>query len=89
MMNYYEVYSKLGRLLAKGNARECAKKLGCASIDCFYTIVQTTRQGTNKKYRVVTIKGGETDYPVLGKDHPFHKMERLQKTQAETTEEEK
>ena len=33
------------------------------------------RRGINKKYRVVIKKGGQVDYPVLGKDDPLYKKE--------------
>ncbi len=75
-MNYYEVYDRhSGELLAKGTARECRKILGLASVDGFYCIVRQARKGISNKYRIVVMKGGETDYPVLGKDSPIHKME--------------
>ena len=75
-MNYYEVYDRYSdELLARGTARECRKQLGCASLDSFYALANRSRCGTNKNYRVVILKGGETDYPVLGKDSPIHKME--------------
>lgn len=70
-MNYYEVYSKAtGELIARGTARECRKKLGCASMDSFYALVNRAKRGINQSYTVVIKKGGETDYPVLGKDEP-------------------
>ena len=74
-MNYYAVYdAKTGILLAEGNAVECRRKLKCSSLDTFYALVNRAKQGINKKYRVVIKKGGEVDYPVLGKDDPIHKM---------------
>ena len=73
-MNYYAVYSaKTGDLLAEGTARECRKKLGNASLDSFYAMVNRAKRGINKSYRVVIKKGGETDYPVLGKHDPMYK----------------
>ncbi|MBE6954482.1 MAG: hypothetical protein E7449_01045 [Ruminococcaceae bacterium] len=73
-MNYYEIYSAYtGELLARGNARECRKTLGCASIDSFYALANRSRRGKNKLYRVVIKKGGDTDYPVLGKDDPIYR----------------
>jgi len=70
-MNYYEIFdAKTGVLIAKGNARECKKILGCSSIDGFYALANRSRRGINKKYRAVIKKGGEVDYPVLGKDDP-------------------
>lgn len=73
-MNYYEIYSaKTGELLAKGNARECRRKLDCASLDSFYALANRSRRGINKLYRVVIKKGGETDYPVLGANDPILK----------------
>lgn len=75
-MNYYEVYDAFtGDLLARGNARECQKQLGCSSVTGFYALESRARRGLNKIYRVEVMKGGETDYPVLGKDDPLHKME--------------
>ena len=60
-MNYYEIYDRYsGELLARGTARECREQLGCASMDSFYALAN----------RVVILKGGETDYPVLGADGP-------------------
>lgn len=74
-MNYYAVYdAKTGILLAEGNAVECRRKLKCSSLDTFYALVNRAKRGINKKYRVVIKKGGEVDYPVLGKDDPIHKM---------------
>ena len=68
-MNYYEIYDKeTGQLLARGTARDCRKKLGCASLDTFYTLASRSLRGINKKYSVIKLKGGETDYPVLGKE---------------------
>lgn len=73
-MNYYEIYYKLtGELIAKGSAQECKEKLGCASLDSFYALANRARRGINKSYEVVIKKGGETDYPVLGKNDPIHK----------------
>lgn len=70
-MKYYEIYDKeTGRLLAKGNSRECRKKLGCSSMDTFYALVNRSLRGINKKYDVKIVKGGLADYPVLGKDDP-------------------
>ncbi len=66
-MNYYEVYDRrTGELLANGTARECRRKLGCASLDSFYALANRSLRGINGKYTVVKKKGGETDYPVLG-----------------------
>lgn len=74
-MNYYEIYDRYSdELLAKGTARECRKQLGCASLDSFYALANRARRGINQKYRVVILKGGETDYPVLGKDDPIYAM---------------
>lgn len=65
-MNYYAIYdAKSGSLLAEGTARECRRKLGCASLDSFYALANRSARGINKKYKVVCKKGGETDYPVL------------------------
>ena len=69
-MNLYEIYEKkTGFLLARGTARECQKKLGCSSVDSFYSLANRSLRGINNKYRVVITKGGNTDYPVLGKDY--------------------
>lgn len=76
-MNYYAVYdAESGKMLAEGNARECQKKLRCASIDSFYALANRSLRGINKKYRVVIKKGGETDYPVLGKSDPLYEEYR-------------
>lgn len=76
-MNYYAVYdAKTDRLLAEGNARECRKVLGCSSIDSFYALVNRSARGINKKYRVVIKKGGEVEYPVLGKNDPLYEKYR-------------
>ena len=75
-MNYYEIYDRYsGELLTRGNAAECRKALGCASLDGFYALANRARRGINKKYRVVIKKGGQVDYPVLGKDDPLYKKE--------------
>lgn len=67
-MNYYEIYdARSGELLAKGNARECWKQIGCSSLDTFYAMVNRSIRGINHKYRVIKKNGGETDYPVLGR----------------------
>ena len=69
-MNYYEIYDRYsGELLTRGNAAECA------SLDSFYALANRARRGINKKYRVVIKKGGQVDYPVLGKDDPLYKKE--------------
>lgn len=74
-MNYYEVYlAETGRMVARGNARECRKQLGCSSLDTFYALVNRSIRGINKKYTVIKKKGGETDYPVLGANDPIHKI---------------
>lgn len=83
-MNYYAVYdAESGKMLAEGNARECQKKLRCASIDSFYALANRSLRGTNKKYRVVIKKGGEVDYPVLGKNDPLYEKYRKEKTNNE------
>ena len=75
-MNYYEIYDRYsGELLTRGNAAECRKALGCASLDSFYALANRARRGINKKYRVVIKKGGQADYPVLGKDDPLYLQE--------------
>lgn len=76
-MNLYEIYNKkTDKLLARGTARECQKKLGCASIDSFYALANRSLRGINKKYRVVITKGGNTSYPVLGVDHTLKIREK-------------
>ncbi len=66
-MNYYEVYDrKTGELLARGTARECRRQLGSASLDSFYATVNRAIRGKNGRYTARKMKGGETDYPVLG-----------------------
>ena len=76
-MNYYEVYLALtGELLAKGNARECKEQLGCSSLDTFYSLVNRSYRGINKRYTVVKKKGGESDYPVLGNDDPLFRINK-------------
>ena len=75
-MNYYEVYDRYSdELLARGTARECRKQLGCASLDSFYALACRSRRGINKNYRVVILKGGETDYPVLGENGPDQQIQ--------------
>lgn len=75
-MNYYEIYDRYsGELLTRGNAAECRKALGCTSLDGFYALANRARRGINKKYRVVIKKGGQVDYPVLGKDDPLYQKE--------------
>ena len=75
-MNYYEIYDRYSdELLARGTARECRKQLGCASLDSFYALAHRARRGINKTYRVVIKKGGQVDYPVLGKDDPLYQKE--------------
>lgn len=59
-MNYYEIYDRYSdELLTRGNAAECRKALGCASLDSFYALANRARRGINKKYRVVIKKGGQ------------------------------
>lgn len=75
-MNYYAIYDAYsGELMAEGNSEECRKALGCASLDSFYALANRARRGINKKYRVVIKKGGEVEYPVLGKNDPIFKKE--------------
>lgn len=80
-MNYYEIYDRYSdELLARGTARECRDQLGCASMDSFYALANRSKRGINKGYRVVILKGGETDYPVLGADGPDRQIrERTKK----------
>lgn len=48
-MNYYEIYDRYsGELLTRGNAAECRKALGCASLDGFYALANRARRGINK-----------------------------------------
>ena len=45
-MNYYEIYDRYsGELLTRGNAAECRKALGCASLDGFYALANRARRG--------------------------------------------
>ena len=63
-MNYYEIYDRYsGELLTRGNAAECRKALGCASLDSFYALANRARRGINKKYRVVIKKAGRWTTP--------------------------
>ena len=80
-MNYYEIYDRYSdELLARGTARECRDQLGCASTDSFYALANRSKRGINKNYRVVILKGGETDYPVVGADGPDRRMrEKIKK----------
>ncbi len=72
-MNYYAIYdSRTGALLVEGNALECKRKLGCSSMDTFYSLVNRSKRGINHKYTVVIKKGGEVDYPVLGVKDPLY-----------------
>lgn len=73
-MKYYAVYdARTDELLAEGNSRECREKLGCSSMDTFYALVNRSRRGINKSYKVVIEKGGKVDYPVLGSKDPMHR----------------
>lgn len=73
-MNYYEVYERQsGELIARGNARECRRQLKCASLDSFYALAARSARGINKKYTVKILKGGQTEYPVLGEHDPLYK----------------
>ena len=79
-MNLYEIYDKkTGYLLARGTARECRKKLKCSSMDTFYALANRSIRGINGKYRVVVIKGGNTDYPVLGENHTLWTEKKYEK----------
>ena len=79
-MNYYEIYDRYsGELLARGTARECRDQLGCSSMDSFYALANRSKRGINKNYRVVILKGGETDYPVLGTYGPDLKIREKMK----------
>ena len=46
---------------------------GVIQMDSFYALANRARRGINNSYEVVIKKGGETDYPVLGKNDPIHK----------------
>lgn len=49
-MNYYEIYDRYsGELLTRGNAAECRKALGCASLDGFYALANRARRGDQQK----------------------------------------
>jgi len=87
-VNYYAVYdAKTGILLAEGNAVECRRKLKCSSLDTFYALVNRAKRGINKKYRVVIKKGGEVDYPVLGKNDPIYAMKGGKKDEPDSKSE--
>lgn len=47
----------------------------CWGDDWGYALANRARRGINKKYRVVIKKGGQVDYPVLGKDDPLYQKE--------------
>ena len=50
-MNYYEIYDRYsGELLTRGNAAECRKALGCASLDSFYALANRARRGIQRKF---------------------------------------
>lgn len=80
-MNYYEIYDRYSdELLARGTARECRDQLGCASMDSFYALANRSLRGINRNYRVVILKGGQTDYPVLGENGPDKEiLEKMKK----------
>ena len=49
-MNYYEIYDRYsGELLTRGNAAECRKALGCASLDSFYALANRARLSLIRK----------------------------------------
>ena len=88
-MNYYAIYdSTTGVLLAEGNSVECKRKLGCSSMDTFYALVNRSRRGINHKYKVVIKKGGDVDYPVLGKKDPMYEEyhRRNEESESEKTD---
>lgn len=65
-MNYYKVMdAETGEVLAEGTARECRRKLKCASLDSFYALANRSIRGVNHKYKVEKCKGGQTDWPVV------------------------
>ena len=79
-MNYYAVYdAKTGILLAEGNAVECRRKLKCSSLDTFYALVNRAKRGIKK--------GGEVDYPVLGKNDPIYAMKGGKKDEPDSKSE--
>ena len=81
-MKYYEIHDRqTGKLLARGNARECRRQLGCASIDSFYALANRSLRGINQKYAVKIFKGGEVEYPVLGQNDPILTMEEERKSE--------
>ena len=42
-MNYYEIYDRYsGELLTRGNAAECRKVLGCATVSYTHLTLPTT-----------------------------------------------
>ena len=58
-MNYYEIYDRYsGELLTRGNAAECRKALGCASLDSFYALANRARRGINKNIGLSSKKAG-------------------------------
>ena len=52
-MNYYLVWSKqTGKLVARGDAKECAKALGYAHAKSFRNVEQAVKHGTNMRYQI-------------------------------------
>lgn len=50
--NYYTVYLKKSqKIVASGNASECAMALNC-SVHSFYSMVTRVRNGQNEKYEI-------------------------------------
>lgn len=51
---YYTVYlNKTDEIVACGNAEECRKQLGKASIESFYSLVSKNRLGVQRRYTVL------------------------------------
>lgn len=62
-MSWYTVYdAATEELLACGSAAKCARTLGM-TIDSFYNALTRTRQGTNRKYYILTEHLKRSDLP--------------------------
>lgn len=59
---FYIVYrAKDDKILAVGDAKECAKQMELASVGCFHSIVSKSRKGITKEYEIVVEKEGELE----------------------------
>lgn len=59
---FYIIYLKKNdKIVAVGNAGECAEQLGCKSVRAFYALVSNVKHGKNKRYEIVTEKEGELE----------------------------